>query len=314
MFSATLRCIYLSLFMMLLSPAAFSAQLDCAENSFKLHYSFAEKSKALHKLAESGNDVGITQLENELFYLIDELNTQISHCPDNRLPKIFNEAVAFLFLTYKNDRLLSVYEKFIDEAALTTPQIINYSNNLYKMHWQARNLSKLSDIQARFPVSQNVIDSYPSDFSAEAGSDNLLLVAEYDNESNLRLNTASLDADTLQIVAVIDLKCGFSKSMLEEMQSNPQLFSPIEDIIFLFPQASVATPNDLANLSADIDGANFAFANNESAWPSKMYFHQFPRFYFIRNNQVVHEISGWPSAKQASILVDTYAKLKQRAD
>ncbi|KFZ32005.1 hypothetical protein IDSA_04835 [Pseudidiomarina salinarum] len=305
-----LRGIWLTLTLVLISPPSFAAQTDCADSSFPLYYAFADKSKGLHVEGLAPDTKSQEQISHELFDLVDQLYTQVVACPDRRLPRLFSQTVDFLFLTNKSQDLLKIYEAFIKNAYLTDSQKAEYSDNLFQMHWQTRNFSELERIKSSFPVSEHAISHYPLVLSSDTLDTHMLLKSRVTPETDIEVSSYDLDEESLQVVAVIDLSCGFSRTLLETLQEDPSLFDSVKNITFVFPQASFASPRDVARLSNDIGNMKFAIINNEKAWPTDIYFHEFPMFYFLHNNQVVHRISGWPSEEQAKVIADAYTKVQ----
>lgn len=289
---------------------AFSTTSNCAKEAYLRHDSFVDFSRKLHDLARTGTTSGQQELSEELFNIVSDLKHAATLCPDARLPKLFNDSAKFLFLTYKEDRLLELYTDFLRTTPLTREQYTDFSDNLYRMTWQARKFERLDALKHEFPVSLKTTEFYPDTFQNSIRKSDMLLKPRFSAGTAIEVHSQNLNMTDLQVVVVVDLLDGSSRRIFDDLQLNPQIFDFKDNILFLFAQSSHANFIDLANISQVIAEYDFALVNNEDSWPKDMYFHQYPRFYFMHNNRVLEQISGWPSAKQAEAINTTYQRLK----
>ncbi|MDX1706861.1 hypothetical protein [Pseudidiomarina sp.] len=295
-----------------LIPSQLHAQTSCAQSPFELHDLFAKESARLHDFIRRGDQNAEDQLANELFYLATDLKAYALSCSDARVPKLFSDVTAYLFLTTKDKRLLNLYADFLRTTPLSREQYVNFSDTLYIMNWQARNFQKLEDLKHEFPVSPKTTDFYPADIGPSLNNDDMLFKARFAAGAELETYSENLDPRKLHLVVLVELRDGASRRLFDDVSDDPELFSKVDNLLFLFSQTSVANPFDVANASQLMSDFEFAFVNNEDAWPQEMYFHHYPVFYFLHENKVLERIPGWPLAPdaQAQLINDTYERLQ----
>lgn len=294
------------------SAAEFSETDKCADESFKLHYRFAEHSKMLQTYSEAGKLIEREKLSNELFGILVNLKTEMSRCSDRRLPALFDKAVNFLFLTYKEDNLLALYEDFLNTSSVSSEQSAEYRDNFYRLNWQARRYEELDRIKKKFQVSDSVLAKYPEFPSKPDMSRTMLLSASFNKDGIIDIDHRNLRDDVLQVVVVVELSCDFSKNLIKEISKKPQIFENPDNTTFIIPQATNVSLTEVAMLSENSNSYAFALVNNEKVWPKKMFFHQYPTFYFIYKGEVLEHIQGWPSLAQAKLVNDTYRRLNAK--
>ena len=286
----------------------------CSNEAFLRHESFISSSAKLHDLAQSGKVAGQHELAEELFDILSDLKEAAILCGDARLPKLFNDTASFVFLTHKEQRLLELYKHFLRTAPLTREQYIDFSDNLYLMHWQAREFKMLDSLKHEFPISLKTTEFYPDTFQHSINEEDMLLKAKFTANREIKVLSEKFSTNDLQVVVVVAMLDGGSRRVFNALQTNPNLFDAKDSLLFLFSQSSRANFLDLANVSEVIAGFNFALVNNEDSWPKEMYFHRYPVFYFIHNNKVLDHIIGWPSEEQAKVVNDTYQRLKDQLE
>lgn len=299
----------LFILLVIFSPKAFGKVEQCADASFKLYYGFAEESKLLQEVSQAGNIEARNKRVDTLFDILVNLKDETIACPDRRLPPLFQRAVNFLFLFSKDDRLLDLYQEFLKTDGLSNQQSAEYADSLYRMHWQARKFDSLPVISANFDISDDIRAKYPAMPTKPDSVNQMLLAAEFGQTGEILFNRTGLASSELQIVVVIELACDFSRNLIAELKKDPQLFNAKKNINFVLPQASQASPYEVARLNNDLGEFNVAYVNDEELWPSEIFFHQYPTFYFLYNNKVVEQIHGWPSLDQAKLVNDTYSRL-----
>ncbi|KFZ32006.1 hypothetical protein IDSA_04840 [Pseudidiomarina salinarum] len=308
-----MRFCVLTLALCTLFPSALFAQTNCARDAYEINSLFSAQSSQLHAASKAGNVITENNLSEELFQLTKSLKSLAVSCQDARVPKLFRDSVAFLFLTHKDERLLALYEDFLRTTQLTKEQYLNFSDDFYLMNWQARNFEKLEDLKHEFPVSAKTTDFYPADIGASLNEDDMLFKARFTAGAELETYSENLDPKKLQLVVLVELLDGASRRLFDHVRQDPELFSKVDKILFLFSQTSVANPFDLANASQLMSDYDFAFVNNEDNWPQEIYFHHYPVFYFLHENKVLERIPGWPlePEAQAKLVNDTYGRLQR---
>lgn len=290
--------------------ASESSEADkCANESFKLHYDFAQHSKMLQTYSEAGNLIERENLSEKLLGILGELNAEMAQCLDRRLPALFDKAINFLFLTYKENELLALYEDFLKTSSLSSAQRAEYRDNFYRLSWQARRFEELARIKDVFQVSDGVLAKYPELPSNPAMSEKMLLSAKFNDDGVIETSHTNLNDETLQLVVVIELSCDFSKNLIREINKNAEIFDNQQNTTLVIPQAASTSLIELASLSENSDSVAFALVNNEKSWPKKVFFYQYPTFYFIYKGEVLEHIQGWPGLAQAEVVNDTYRRL-----